>query len=302
VARHPWSQQNTAFTSSGRSGKTTLASILLTRLQTGGILAGLPLAAGTAIVATTEFRATWDERCRPLGIGPNVHFLIRPFYGSRPTLAQWLAFAAALSRLHREEPFDLLLLDPIADFLPGNATRYAPALLDCLVPLQELTAAGAAIWLLHRPHGQAPRGTSALAEFADILIEMSCIKPLHNPDRRRRLRAHIRTEATPRHLVIELNTAGNDYTVHAGAVTFAGWAEVEAILAAASTKLTHADIIAQWPRDRPQPTRATLYRWLRTAVQDGRLCCCGAGERGDPCRYWLATRTPLMQPNDGAGK
>ena len=285
----------TAFTSRGQSGKTTLASILLARLQTGGTLAGLPLAAGTAIVATNEFRVTWDERCRRLGVGPNVRFLIQPFYGMPPKPAQWLAFATALTRLHREEPFDLLLLDPLVGFLPSTA----PALLDCLLPLQELAAAGTAIWLLHRPRKRdaALRSTSALAGFADIVMEMSCIKPLHTPDRRRRLRAHVRTEATPRHLLIELNAAGTDYTVYAEALTVEGWAEVAAILAVACTKLTHADIIAQWPADRAPPPRATLYRWLRAALLDGRLCCCGTGERGDPYRYWLAARTPLMCPD-----
>ena len=300
----------TAFTSQGKSGKTTLASILLSRLAQGGELAGLPVAPGKAVVATEESRNVWDERCRRLGIGPAVRFLIRPFRGVRPTQAQWLDFVGGLARVLEQEAFDLLLLDPLASFLPGNAENHAPAMLDFLLPLQQLAETGPAIWLPHHPakrkhaDGQAGRGTSALAGFADILIEMSCVRRLRRPDRRRRLRAYARTEATPRQLVIELNAAGTDYTVVTGpaAATRRGWPEVEAILARAVTKLTHRTIIENWPDDRPPPRRSTLYQWLRTATEDGRLCCTGAGDASDPYRYWLPARTALMMPDAGASK
>ncbi len=298
----------TAFTSQGKSGKTTLASILLARLAQGGQLAGLPVAAGKAVVATEESRKVWDTRCRRLGIGAAVRFLIRPFRGIRPSQAQWLAFVAGLTRLHQQERFDLLLIDPLAGFLPGNAENYAPAMLDFLLPLQQLAEAGPAIWLLHHPakrrhaDGQAGRGTSALAGFADILIEMSCVKRLRSLDRRRRLHAYARTDATPRQLVIALNAEATDYTVPAGpaAATTRSWPEVEAIFARAVTKLTHREIIEHWPDDRPQPKRSTLYHWLRRATDDGRLCCAGAGDNTDPYRYWLPARADMMKPDEGA--
>lgn len=300
----------TAFTSQGKSGKTTLASVLLARLAQGGQLAGLPLAAGRAVVITEESRKVWDQRCRRLAIGPAVRFLIRPFRGIRPSQAQWLAFVAGLSRLHEQERFDLLLIDPLAGFLPGNAENHAPAMLDFLLPLQQLAEAGPAIWLLHHPakrrgaDGQAGRGTSALAGFADILIEMRCVKRLRSLDRRRRLHAYARTDATPRQLVIELNAAGTDYTVPAApdAATVRSWPEVEAILGRAVTKLTHREIVVNWPDDRPQPKRSTLYQWLRRATDDGRLCCAGAGDNTDPYRYWLPARSEMMMPDEGAGK
>src|SRR5947209_2661876 len=126
VARWPWygylgAGKLTAFTSQGKSGKTTLASILLARMQLGGQLAGLPVTAGKAIVATEESRDVLEARCRRLGIAaPAVRFLIRPFRGARPTFAQWSAFVTNLAKLHRQEAFDLLAIDPMASFLPGN--------------------------------------------------------------------------------------------------------------------------------------------------------------------------------------
>ena|SRR5882724_2264846 len=73
--------------------------------------------------------------------------------------------------------------------------------------------------MLHHPgkgkraDGHAGRGTSALGGFADIALEMNCLKRLRNPDRRRRLCAYARRDETPRQRVIELNAEGTDYAV-----------------------------------------------------------------------------------------
>jgi hypothetical protein len=300
----------TAFTSQGKSGKTTLASILLARLKAGGELAGLSLRAARAVVVTEESRATWDERCHRLGIEEEyVRFLVRPFRGVRPSVSQWQSFVTNLTRLHQQEPFGLLMIDPLAGFLPGGAENYAPAMLDFLLPLQMLAEAGPATWLLHHPakgkhaDGAAGRGTSALAGFADILIEMSCVKRLRSPDRRRRLRAYSRKDETPRHLVIELNAAGTDYSVAAARVGEAAnerSEEVEAILANAYTKHSQEELLEQWPTDRVCPNRTTLYRWLRAAVEAGRVSCEGTGTRGDPFRYWLPERVSMLHPGSNA--
>src|SRR5207248_9956355 len=101
--------------------------------------------------------------------------ICRPFRGARPTLSQWRSFVTSLAALYQQEPFDLLLIDPLASFLPSGAENYAPAMLDFLLPLQVLAEAGPAIWLLHHPgksaqaDGHAGRGSSALLGFADIL-------------------------------------------------------------------------------------------------------------------------------------
>src|SRR5689334_16409767 len=83
----------TAFVSRGKSGKTTLASILLSMLKLGGQLAGLAVSPGKAIVVTEESQEIWAERCERLAIADDhVRLLCRPFRAARPTLAQWQAF------------------------------------------------------------------------------------------------------------------------------------------------------------------------------------------------------------------
>jgi hypothetical protein len=300
----------TALVSRGKSGKTTLASILLSMLKQGGQLAGLAVSPGKAVVVTEESPDVWAERCERLGIPEdNVRLLCRPFRGMRPTIAQWQAFVANLAELYRQEPFDLLVIDPLAGFLPGGAENYAPAMLDFLLPLQEVAQTGVAVWLLHHPgkkaqvDGHAGRGSSALVGFVDILIEMSCYKALRSSDRRRRLRAYSRSDDTPRHLLIELNAEGTAYTLPASETTdiMTTWPEVHEILDWADRKLSGKEIIELWPEGSRPPNRSTLWRWLRRAADQGRLACQATKRAGDPFRYWLPERTDMLRPDASAG-
>src|SRR6516225_6271456 len=52
----------TLLTSLWKSGKSTLLSVLLSRLKTGGVLAGLPVRAGRAVVLSEEPRQLWWDR------------------------------------------------------------------------------------------------------------------------------------------------------------------------------------------------------------------------------------------------
>jgi AAA domain len=301
----------TALTSQTKSGKTTLASLLFVRLQAGGQLAGLAVAPGRSLVVSEESKLDWDARCRHLGLTQNIQFVCRPFKGARPTTAQWSSLIAHVESVHRREALDLVMIDPLATFLPGHAENSPQQLLDCLLPLQELATRGPAVCLLHhtgkgkRADGQAARGTSALGGFVDILIEMSHFKRARSKDRRRRLCAYSRYEQTPRHLVIELNADGTDYLVRtdaAGAVLVANWPEVHSILATATEKLGQQTILERWPEDGDPPSRATLLRWLTRATRQGLICRAGSGHRGDSYRYWLAEREPLLWPGDWASE
>lgn len=301
----------TALISQPKSGKTTLASHVLARMQEGGQLAGLPVGRGRAFVVTEESPLDWDARCRRLGIGPNVQFLCRPFQGARPTDAQWLALVASLEKLHRSEGVELVVIDPLATLLPGYAEISAPKLLDCLLPLQAVADLGPAVWLMHHPakgkraDGQATRGTSALPGLVDVVMEMTYYKRARSRDRRRRICAYSRYTDTPRHLVLELNAAGTDYAVHtddAGAVLVQKWPEVHYLLSYASDRLTQQQILERWPVDADPPDRSTLARWLKRASEQGLIRCAGSGYRGDSFRYWLAEREPYLWPGNHASE
>jgi hypothetical protein len=301
----------TALISPPKSGKTTLAFHLLARVGQGGQLAGLPVAPGRAVVVSEEPASDWDARCRKLALGQNVLFLCRPFKGARPTDAQWFALVAGLEALHRQDRLDLVMIDPLATLLPGYAETCAPKMLDCLLPLQALANLGPAVWLLHHPakakraDGQAGRGSGALSGFADIVMEMSCVRRARSRDRRRRICAYSRYTQTPRHLIIELNADATDYDVRtdaAGVALVRTWSEVHHILVEATDKLSLKGILERWPYEEDRPDRSTLWRWLKRATQQGLVCRSGVGYRGDGFLYWLPGREPFLWPGHYASE
>src|SRR5262245_22364871 len=69
----------TLLTSLWKSGKSTLLSVLLSRLKTGGVLGGLPVRAGRAVIVSEEPAELWWERGRNLALDGHVHWFCRPF-------------------------------------------------------------------------------------------------------------------------------------------------------------------------------------------------------------------------------
>jgi hypothetical protein len=116
----------TLLTSQWKSGKTTLVSVLLARMVNGGILAGLPVKAGRAAMISEESAGEWDARCRKLRIGTDRHlnFYCRPF-ANRPTMVEWRGMIQGLLDLRRRDGLDLVVIDPIAVFLPVPSENVA---------------------------------------------------------------------------------------------------------------------------------------------------------------------------------
>jgi hypothetical protein len=285
----------TLLTSQWKSGKTTLVSVLLARMKEGGRLAGLPVARGRAVVVTEEGPEHWVRRAARLDLGGHVFWVCRPFRG-KPTPQEWQHLLAGLAAERARRRLDLVVIDPLASFLPGRDESNAGLMLEALLPLQQLTACGLAVLVLHHPRkgepapGQAARGSGALSGYVDVLVEMCCFAPGADADRRRRLRAWSRYDETPRQHAIELTADGTDYVALGDfqEAEFAGsWAVVKSILASATGKLTRQDVRSAWPPAEAAPDEATVARWLERGVAEGLLRRDGRGYKRNPFRYWL---------------
>jgi len=126
----------TLLTGQWKAGKTTLASILLARMRAGGQLAGLPLSAGKAVVVSEEGPDHWQRRHQALDFGDHIGWCCNSFRG-KPRLAEWSAFVDGLADLHARLTFALLVIDPLAAFLPG-CENHAGSVLEARMPLQRL--------------------------------------------------------------------------------------------------------------------------------------------------------------------
>ena len=287
----------TLLTSQWKAGKTTLASVLLARMKAGGELAGLPVAIGRAVVISEEAPEHWHRRARTLDLADHIGWYCRPFR-DRPRPADWLALIERIAETHTARPLSLVVIDPLAAFLPVGSENDATCVLTALLPLQRLTGIGLGVLVLHHPRkgrvrsGQAARGSGALGGFADILIEMRWYANSAGTDRRRRLSAFSRFEETPSERVLELSADGSDYQC-LGTLEDAhfadAWRQIGVVLERAERKLTRNEIRTHWPEG-SAPDPRTLNRWLNRAVADGMLHRDGQGVKGSPYRYWLPSR------------
>jgi len=283
------------LTSVWKSGKTTLLSVLLAKMQSGGTLAGLAVRPGRAVVLSEESPTLWGERNTKLSFGDNVEFSCRPFQ-DRPTPELWLAYLDQLLERHRQQPIDLLVIDPLTSFLPNRAENDAGSILQALLPLQRLTNQGISVLILHHPRkgtplaGQAARGSGALTGLVDVAIEMKFHGDPAADDRRRQLAAWSRFDRTPRRLLIELNAEGTDYCSHGDFVPDdfpEGWLILKGILIDVADKLSRQEIMECWPDDYQTVDKVTLWRWLDRAVKEGLLKQSGLGRKYAPFVYWL---------------
>src|SRR5262249_17661232 len=106
------------LTSQWHAGKTTLVSVLLGRMASGGTLAGRLVRPGRAVVISEEDRPLWVARDDALGCGKAARFLCRPF-PSKPTAAEWEKLIGELEDEIRSG-LDLVVIDPLAAFVPGD--------------------------------------------------------------------------------------------------------------------------------------------------------------------------------------
>lgn len=295
----------TLLTSRWKSGKTTLLSVLLAKMATGGELAAAAVSAGRAVVVTEEHETTWGYRNDRLALGSHIGLVTRPFLGI-PSLQDWQNAIAELVEQYRERPFDLLVIDPLSPCLPAHSENQASCLLAAMIPLRQLADRGVSVLLLHHPRkassGESldPRGSGALSGFADMLMELE--RPTDGPpaDRRRWLRARSRYAETVAERLIEWNESGNDYFVisDAGAQEYdQGWHVLKTVLEDAPYKLTRLKILSTWPEDHLKPHAITLWKWLDRAVGDGRVCRQGAGRCRDPFVYWLPGHEDRLWPD-----
>lgn len=283
----------TLLISQWKTGKTTLLSVLLTRLHDGRALAGQSVRPARAAIISEENRSLWQLRSRRLDFGPHAQLFCRPFPNS-PSFDEWDALMERLLQLKSTSGLELVIIDTLAPLLPRGVENSADSLLRVLRPLDRLTEAGMAVLLVHHPRkgsvlaGQAARGSGALTGYVDIVVEMDLYSRHVRSDRRRRLSSWSRHSETPTDLVIELNAEGNDYAVcdDVDEELMCNLAIVSRLINERGEQMTRADLQARWP-ERPRPSKATFWRHLEAGVVMGKLDRHGAGHWQDPFRYTL---------------
>jgi hypothetical protein len=288
----------TLLTSQWKTGKTTLLSVLLARLKSGGTLLGKPVLPSPAIVISEEPVLLWRQRQHRLDFGRQPHLISQPF-AAKPSVAQWEALIDRLLALHAQHGHRLVVIDTVGRLFPAGAETNPDCMQRALDVLHKLLDRRIAVWVLHHPRkgktltGQLARGNAALLGSTAISLELYPVKDARPADRRRLLLAYLRHEETPRQLLIEWTPDGIDYLLHA--IPFdedflRGWRPLRFVLDDALTKLRRQDILDNWPPDYVTPSKVTSWRWLDRAVDEGLIQREGAGRCHSPYRYYLSEK------------
>lgn len=285
----------TLLTSVWKAGKTTLMTGLLRALAAGDMFLGLPCAAGRVTVISEESREHWAARVRQCPIGPHAQLLARPFV-TRPTEHEWDALIDLQRARAGRGELDLLVVDPLASFLPGRSESDAGTLLRFLEPLQRLAAEGVAVLVLHHPRkkpadeGSTARGSGALLGYVDVILELTRAGSLRGDENRRRLIGLSRTGDTPRqlHYVWDSGTAAFTVCADLASQRFEdNWPKIHDLLRQRTAAATHHEILLDWPVGPDKPSATQLYLWLNRAWETRRLRRQGQGRKSNPYRYRL---------------
>lgn len=284
----------TLFTSQWKAGKTTLVTGLLQQFATGGKFLDRTVAPAKVLVVSEESLDTWADRVRRMPLGEHCRLLARPF-PHRPTPGQWDQLVELGMELQAAGQLDLLVIDPLARFLPGSTENDLNSLQLMLDPLQCLTDSGAAVTILHHPRkkraeeGCTARGHGGLLAAVDIIVELTSFGPLNSDERRRKLYAVSRFPETPKRTVYEWDKQGRfRFLGDPLAVRFKeNWELLRSILTKRTVAATHHELLMDWPAGQEKPSAVTLYEWLNRAYEEKLLRRQGNGRKEDPYRYRL---------------
>jgi RecA-family ATPase len=173
-----------------KAGKSTLISHLARALCGHADLGG-GLSPTRTLIITEENVLLWIRRREQLSLTDDLHLQVRPFLGGKPCNAMWKKAIDEIAAVVDQEKYGLVVFDTFASLNPVADENDAAAMNGVLAPLQKVTNAGAAVFLVHHSRkgdgaeAQASRGSSALPASVDIIRELRRFDPHASECRRR---------------------------------------------------------------------------------------------------------------------
>jgi hypothetical protein len=162
----------TLLSSRRSSGKTTLLSILLAMLKTGGELAGAAVKPARAYILASESHDDWMQRIRRFRYPASMHWCLNAYFGFGG-LPKWHGIIDEACA----DEFELLVIDPLSMIISHGIRHTDESILATLQPLRRVTDRGAAVLVLNLAPGRSPMHDylrpvrkALLTDFADIAM------------------------------------------------------------------------------------------------------------------------------------
>jgi hypothetical protein len=283
------------LTSHWKCGKTTLLCGLLQEMGRGTPFLERETRVANIWVVSEETASVWAERMQVMPVGPHARLLARPFLG-RPTAEEWQDLIATAIEARSAGELDLLVVDPLASFLPGRCESDAVTMLESLQPLHAFTDCGGAVLLLHHPRknggeaGSLARGSGALLGFVDTSVELTRYSSRRVDGNRRVLSVQSRRQTAPDPFAYEWNPTTGEFGVVRDPRSRAFeelWPQLRSVLRGRGGAITPREVRVCWPADSECPVLSTIYEWLSRAQERKWVQREGRGTSGSPWRYRL---------------
>lgn len=279
----------TLLTGLWKAGKTTLLGHLLRDLYRGSGLVDMPLDAPTLYVSE-EPLPLWAERRDRLGLPDSIYFLQRKTF-ARPDASEWLRLVSFIATQVRERGIGLVVFDTLPSVWPVLDENNAGEMLTALLPLRDISSAGAAVLMVCHPRktdgseATATRGSGALTGFPDVILELRRNSRDDDGDTRRLLKAFGRFPEMPPEVVLDLGP--NGYTFLGDRPTADSLEALDTIarlLPESAAGWTPEQVREAWPQP-VKPGKTRLRGLLNRGVTEGRWDRTGSGVRNQPHRY-----------------
>lgn len=281
-----------------KAGKSTLLAYLLHGMTKGSGL-GTFTPGNKILVVSEETPALWRDRRDALGFTDDVQFMLQPFL-SRPNEKEWQGLCSRIAKEVQDKGYKLVVFDTLASVSPVKDENDAAQMQAACLPLRRITAAGAAVMLIHHlrksegSEGTAARGSGALPGFGDIILEFRRYDA-DADDNRRRLKAYSRFPETPKEVVYELTEDGYKPIGTVGQTLASDRQDMIAgILPDKQPGYSAQDILDKWGEGAEfvmKPSRVTLEKDLQAMIALGRVATIGKKQsKTNPLRYYLVSR------------
>ena len=280
----------TVLSGESRVGKSRLVRALLGHRRQGKPFLDLPVRRGITIAATAEHERFWEWQLQSARIDSRTIYHIERRLGG-VSEEQFAALQKAIIAAKERESIDLLVFDPLAQFVPAPLD---PAPASIAGRLRPFTDAGFAVLLVDPPGPLTP------APFADIHLELRRLSLTNPSSGRRRLVAHRGFAETPASIRFAMDYHWSTARVLPEAAKRTNpphWPAIKQLLEQSAEKLTRNDLLARWPDGSDRPSKITLWRWLEGAWAQGQLDREGMGTTKEPYRYGLPTAAPSAAPS-----
>jgi len=280
-----------------KSGKSTLIGELLKALldPKGGEFLDIPVEGGKKVlVITEESPVQWKRRRDKIELEGELYVCSHPF--GKPSKQDWKEFCDELALKLKAENYDLLVIDPLAYFLPWKDENSSTEVTMSMTPLDAFKKLGIALLTCH--HGNkssgVARGSTAITSMTDINLDFAYPRKKVSSDDQDRfdtdtpnriLKCEGRFSEVSGSLSLGFNDLSETYELREGAPQKAkneNKHKLVKIINNASEPVTKLDLLEMMDDLISEPT---LRRYLIQLVKDEVVKGTGEGNQSDPYKY-----------------